>query len=420
MKRIAGARLLLIGAILLPMVLGAGSVQRHSRYLFVWAMEAQHPNASVPDPVPGKSSSNQMMDSRRDGMGLGKDFMAVFDVGPDAHPFGKLVAMLPVGAAAMAHHTNYVLPPDGVLYANDWMANHTYVFNLRDPLHPSLQRQFANVGAYGWPHSFVDLANGNTLVTFQYADGYNHAPGGLVEFDPGGGVVTASSAADNKVDPNIRPYSLTVVEKLDRVVTGSADMMGTQVSHVVQVWRLSDLKLLKTIILPAAPYWYSDPSADSSEPRLLADGETVVVPTFNCGLFLMRNIAADAPTVQHVYDFGYRVCEVPVVVGNYLVEAMQSGHAVVSLDMSDPEHPREAGRIVMGPEDAPHWIAVEPGGDRLVITGVGALSTRVLFATINRQTGELKLDPQSIDFTRSWPDDWKGSAIPHGAVFSNE
>jgi len=108
------------------------------------------------------------------------------------------------------------------------------------------------------------------------------------------------------------------------------------------------------------------------------------------------------------------------VIGSYLVETMQSGHAVVSLDMSDPEHPHEVSRIILGPDDAPHWIAVEPGGDRLVLTGVGALSTHVLFATINRATGELKLDSQSIDFTRSWPDGWKGSAIPHGAIFSNE
>lgn len=421
MKRIACVWLFLSGAILLlPMAMGAGSVQRHSHYLFVWAMEAQHPNAVVRRPVPGKSSSQTIMDAMREGLGLGKDFLAVFDVGPDAHPFGKLVAMLPVGEAVMAHHTNYALPPDGVLYANDWMANRTYVFNLRDPRHPGLLRQFGSVGPYGWPHSFVHLSNGNTLATFQYADGFNLAPGGLVEFDPSGGVVTTSSAADNKVDPNIRPYSLTVVENLDRVVTGSADMMGAQVSHVVQVWRLSDLKLLHTIILPRPPYGYSDSPAKSSEPRLLADGKTVIVPTFNCGLFLMRDLAADAPTLQHIYDFGYRVCEVPVVVGNYLVETMQSGHAIVSLDMSDPEHPHEAGRILLGPDDAPHWVAAEPGGNRIVITGYGALKTRVLFATVNRQTGELKLDPQSIDLAHTRLDGWKGSAIPHGAVFSNE
>jgi hypothetical protein len=43
--------------------------------------------------------------------------------------------------------------------------------------------------------------------------------------------VTATSKANNKADPNIRPYSLTVVEKLDRVVTGSTDMMGAQASR---------------------------------------------------------------------------------------------------------------------------------------------------------------------------------------------
>jgi hypothetical protein len=98
---------------------------------------------------------------------------------------------------------------------------------------------------------------------------------------------------------------------------------------------------------------------------------------------------------------------------------MQSGHAIVSLDMHDPEHPREASRLLLKPHQAPHWLAVEPGGDRLVITGPGALATYALFATIDRQTGKLAISPQSIDFTRDWPDGWKGSAIPHGAVFSN-
>jgi hypothetical protein len=28
---------------------------------------------------------------------------------------------------------------------------------------------------YGWPHSFVHLSNGNTLATFQYADGFNRS-----------------------------------------------------------------------------------------------------------------------------------------------------------------------------------------------------------------------------------------------------
>jgi hypothetical protein len=384
-------------------LLGAVTSSPHSRYLFVWAMEVRHPDATTLAAA-----------------GIGKDFLAVFDVAPDAPTFGKLVAMLPVGdGAKMAHHTSYALQPNGVLFANDWLANRTYMFDVRDPQAPRLISQFGSAGNYMYPHSFVYLSTGNTLATFQYTGGFNRAPGGLVEIDPDGRVVKTSSAADPQIDRNIRPYSLTVVEKLNRVVTGSADMMGAQKSRVVQVWRLSDLKLLKTIVLPQAPDWFADDAADASEPRVLADGETVAVPTFNCGLYLLRDLAGD-PTLEHVYDFGYRVCEVPVVVGNYLVETMQSGHAIVSLDMHDPSHPREVGRILLKPDEDPHWLAVEPGGDRLVITGYGALKTRALFATIDRETGQLVLGAQSIDFTRAWPNGWDGSARPHGAVFSNE
>ena len=382
-----------------------------SHYLFVWAMEAGHPHATDTGMTPAD------IPARRERLGLGKDFLAVFDVG-QGPSFGKLVAMLPVGEALMAHHTNYSEPPNGVLYANDWFGNRTYVFDLRYPVHPRLVRKFNSVGAFGYPHSFVYLSNGNTLATFQYSGGFNHAAGGLVEFDPQGRVVRTASAIVPG-HPNIRPYSLAIDEKLNRVVTGSADMMAAQPSHVVQIWRLSDLKLVKTLQLPPQPDWFYDTAADSSEPRLLADGKTVVVPTFNCGLSVVRNLAGDNPSLRHVYDFGYRTCEVPVVVGHFLVETMQSGHAIASLDMHDPEHPHEVSRILLPPDEYPHWIALEPGGNRLVITGYGALNTKVRFAAIDRRTGKLTLDSEVINFTRDWPDGWKGSAIPHGAVFSN-
>jgi hypothetical protein len=382
-----------------------------SPYLFVWAMEAKHPQASTiaimsADPA-----------ARRKAQGLGKDFLAVFDIQPGAS-FGRLVAMLPVGEAAMAHHTNYAEPPDDVLYANDWAANRTYVIDLRNPQHPRLLRQFGSIGNYSYPHSFVYLSNGNTLATFQYSGGFNHAPGGLVEIDPRGQVVRTSSAVVPG-HPNIRPYSVAVVEKLDRIVTGSADMMGAQASHVAQVWRLPDFKLIETMRMPPPADWFNDTATDTSEPRMLADGRTVVVPTFNCGLYLVENLAGDHPTLKHVYDFGYRVCEVPVVAGNFLVESMESGHAIVSLDMRDPEHPHEVSRILLPPDEYPHWLGLEPGGDRLAITGPGALATKVRFATINRRTGKLTLEPSTIDLNRAWPDGWQGSAIPHGAVFSN-
>jgi hypothetical protein len=406
-KAMSGCLLLLV----LAFPLFAEAAPDSSHYLFVWAMQAKHPQASAMTMTPAD------IPARRSKLGLGKDFLAVFDVAPGPS-FGKLVATLPAGDAVEAHHTNYVEPSNGLLYANDWLANSTSVFDLRDPRHPRLARKFGSIGAFSYPHSFVTLSNGDTLATFQYSGGFNHAAGGLVEFDPQGRVVRTASA----IVPgyaNIRPYSLTVVEKLDRVVVGSADMMGAQVSHVAQIWRLSDLRLIKTMQMPAQADWFYDTAADSSEPRVLADGKTVLVPTFNCGLFLVRNLASDNPSLQHIYDFGYRGCEVPVVAGDFLVEAMQSGHAIVSLDVHDPEHPREVSRILLPPDEYPHWLALEPGGDRLAITGYGAFDTKVLFATIDRHTGKLALEPMTIDFTRAWPGGWQGSAIPHGAVFGN-
>ena len=165
-----------------------------------------------------------------------------------------------------------------------------------------------------------------------------------------------------RVEAFIRPYSLEVVAKLDRVVTGSDEMPpATGNSHVVQVWRLSDLKLLKTIVLPKAPHSDAVPQ-NAAEPRLLADGQTVVVATSGCGLYRINDLGGTNPSAQWIYDFGARTCGVPTVVGNYWVEAITSAHSVMSLDMRDSANPLEAGRIAFKGLAFPHWISHEPGG----------------------------------------------------------
>ena len=57
-------------------------------------------------------------------------------------------------------------------------------------------------------------------------------------------------AAVPRVDPGVRPYSLAVLPALDRVVTTASDMHLESRSAAVQVWRLSDLTLLQTMLLP--------------------------------------------------------------------------------------------------------------------------------------------------------------------------
>jgi hypothetical protein len=391
-------------SIALALTLLAGTPAAHaSQYLYTWAMETRDPTVPVP-PVAS----------------MGRDFLAVFDVAPESKEFGRLVAMLPVGERAqMAHHTNYTMPADGRLFASDYRSGQAFVFDLRDPAKPRLLASFADAGPYTHPHSFERVDNGHTLVAYQFRGAPDDAAGALVELDDGGKVIRMSDASDPDVEKFIRPYSIQAVPKLDRVVTTSADMLPTdEASHVVQVWRLSDLKLLKTVVLPKPAHFKDIVSRNANEARLLADGETVLVGTSSCGLYRIDGLAGTDPGATFVYDFGYRTCAVPVVVGHYWVQTAMSGHALASLDVTDLSHPVQAGHLVLESDALPHWISHEPDGNRLVITGFGSLATHAFFATIDLKNGALTLEPRQIDFDRKWPDGWNGPAMPHGAVFS--
>jgi hypothetical protein len=109
--------------------------------------------------------------------------------------------------------------------------------------------------------------------------------------------------------------------------------------------------------------------------------------------------------------------------------AHPDGSALVSLDISDPTNPVEVDRLTLDETWAPHWISMEPAGDRIVVTsGPGVPLYRVMVARLDPQTGKLALDstfrsPGSetpgVSFDRtSWPHGEAGPALPHGAVFS--
>ena len=325
------------------------------------------------------------------------------------------------------------MPAGGFLWANGFDASRTFVFDLRQPIRPALAAAFGDPAPYGHPHSYARLPNGRVLATFQWEiAGDRHETGGLVELDRDGRMVRAGRAAV-PADPGVRPYSLAVLPALDRVVTTASDMHLGSRSAAVQVWRLSDLTLLQTLLLP--PGQRGDEQQLTAEPRVLADGRTVLVNTFTCGLYRLDGL--DGPTARARWMYssawngrseGKSFCAVPEVVGRFWIQPSGTEHALVSLDVSDADHPREVGRLVLGETDAPHWIAAEPGGDRLIVTGYGGLESRALMARIDRTTGALRLDEAfttpgaalpGVDFGRDvWPHGATGRAIPHGAVFS--
>lgn len=360
------------------------------------------------------------------------DFLTVVDLREKGGRYGDIVATVPVpGLKNGPHHTEHLMPADNRLFANGFGAGKTFIFDLNDPAHPRLDGEFGDVAGMMHPHSFLRLPNGNVLATFQMKhEGSRVTPGGLAELTSTGKVVRTVTANAPGVDSMVRPYSAVIIPKLDRVVTTTTNMMGEAQAKSLQLWRLSDLTLLKTFDLPAGPR--GDDNEATAEPRLLSDGKTVLVSTFNCALYLLSGLEGSDPKGTLVSSFPRikdEYCAIPVIVGKFYLVTVPAWQAVVSLDISDPAKPREVSRVTLGKEDVPHWIAAEPNGRRVVITGYGAMASRAMMASFDPATGKLALDPRFRDAdaatpgvrldNKTWPHGGNGAGLPHGAVFSN-
>ncbi|HKP69239.1 MAG TPA: selenium-binding protein SBP56-related protein, partial [Pyrinomonadaceae bacterium] len=386
-----------------------------------------------------QSSSDYLFVWAADGDDKDSDFLAVVDARPRSKGYGSIIATLPVGVLDTSpHHVEYEFPRNARLFANGWGAGQTFIIDLSDPKKPKLAGNFKERSDYAFPHSFARLPNGNILATFQVKKNGYEPPGALVELDSQGNLIKATSADVVGMDKNqLWPYSLLALPDRDRVITTSTEMglprwaratdhAGSHDSHVYtdtsnfQVWRLSDLRLLATVSLPAQPGGRSN--LNPAEPRLLQDG-SVYINTFNCGLFRVSDIDGAAPKAEHVYDFPGATtkeeCGVPVVVGRYWIQTDPSLPGLIALDTSDPAKPREVSRIVFDKRfEKPHWVAADRKADRLVVTG--NQRSWVLIVNIDVKTGKLTLDEKfrekgsvhsGIDFDRSsWPHGASGKA----------
>jgi hypothetical protein len=361
------------------------------------------------------------------------DFLAVLDVTEDSARYGRLVTTLAVpGLKNGPHHTEHAMPADGQLFANGFGSGKSFIFDLNDPTQPRIAGEFGDVDGYTHPHSYLRLPNGNVLTTFQMRHvAGKMEPGGLAELTPRGEVLRVSSANTPTTDPQLRVYSAGIVPSLDRIVTTTSDMNDDfPASRQLQIWRLSDLALLHTIQLPDGPA--GGESELTAEPRLLGDGRTVLVSTFNCGLYLLEGLETDKPSGRLVSSFPRMEgasCAIPVIAGNYYLVTVPAWNAVVSLDITDPSAPREVSRMTLGAGDVPHWIAVSPDQRRVVVTGYKGMQHRVVIARFDPATGQLALDERFREEgatepgfrmdNKPWPHGGSTAGIPHGAVFSH-
>jgi hypothetical protein len=411
-------------ALLTTLLIAAGACGRArspDQYLFVWAGDSA-----------AKSS----------------DFLAVIDASPSSPKYGSVLTSLPTGEAGThPHHTEAEMPANGHLLANGFHAGRSWLFDLTEPRRPKVVTSFGDLAGYSHPHTYLRLANGHILTTFQYkadsappmkmpehggmAMGGVHSTGGLVEMDERGNVIRSGSAVDPSVPAkHIYPYSVLALPASDLAISTTTDMDQADTAATaewIQLWKLSDLTLTKSFALKPGPRGNEDKF--TGEPLLLQDGKSVYIHTFSCGLYLLHGVDGPSPGATFVKGFPGTDCGVPIRTGHYWLQTVPGSHALVSLDISDPEHPRDVSSVTFGDDELPHWIAIDPSGRRIVLNSGGyAKGNRLFLINFDPATGALAIDEKFRDSgsdragvnlsQRTWPHGFTGSASPHGTVFS--
>ena len=375
-----------------------------------------------------------------DQAGKGKDFLAVIGADPASADYGKLLASVATDQVSVRpHHTEYEMPASGMLFANDHDANHSFIFDLTDPLHPRVATSFRDLGGFAMPHSFLRLPGGHVLASFQQRRGTaiggmadmagmmgHERSGGLVEIDDAGKLVRAVGTADPAhPDWPVLPYSLAVLPSIDRVLVTNSPMQDDYLleSMTYQLFRLSDLALIGT--------WRFDPGRslrghlDPEEARIGPDG-AAYVQTLGCGLQRVTGLATAHPTAVLVHQFPGSGCGVPTIAGHYLVQSVPDIGGFIVVDIAHGARPVEVSRLAIAPGYKAHWTAWDRMTGRVVVTS-SKPGERTYLLTLDLRIGALAIDQGFRDADglpgfnfagRAWPHGWTGDGRPHGAVFS--
>ncbi len=384
-----------------------------SRYLYVWAGTGHM----------SSDAAGQMQFQR------GQNFLAILDVNPGSPGYGTVIGTVLADSGLMPHHSEFTLPA-GPIFVNDYVTGDSWLIEHQDAEAPKVLRRTDPIPGFRHMHSFARLHDSLVFSTVQFGDStVPGRPGALVMFSAEGRLLRVSSAQDSSLPgARIRPYGLTLLPAIDRAVTTSSPMDDERTANVIQVWRLSDLALLRTIQVPGVP-------GDSLEQypfevRTLGDGRTVMLNTYYCGFYRVTGLGGETPSVELVDSLSHPSmigCAVPVVAGRYWIMPVAYGHVIVSMDILDPMHPRVVARLATDSTFYPHWLSKDPGSDRIVVTDQGDGPPRVMLLRLDPGTGQLSWDerfresrdgPLGVSFVRpSWPNGITGTAKPHAAVF---
>jgi len=386
------------------------------------------------------------------------DFLIVMDVNPQSKTRGQPISSLPIGhKMSMPHHMEYVRPPKGEpIFMNAHHHELSMIVDVSDPEEIVISKKFTPPAPFRFPHDYTRTPDGTRLVGFLRSEGAspnleeqtlpgNH--GGIAEYSIDGELIRTTSAAVSGYEKPIRPYAFALLPEIDRFVVTSAPMMEKSWADVVQIYRYSDFKLLHTLDLPVGRLESGETIEGSQAagfgPRILDDG-SVFLNSYGCAFYHLTAIGSETPELKMVYTLNTKAspkpnqirgaCGIPFRIGQYWIQPVGRQNAVVVLDISNPDLPKEVYRFDTPKDFKPHWLAKDPLTNRLVLGAELGGEHGFYILRFDDQTGTLVFDANfqgskgaglfkskragyiSLE-NKQWPHGETGFAWGHAALF---
>jgi len=317
---------------------------------------------------------------------LAPDFLAVIDFDEDSPDYGKVLRTVPIpppgNVGNEPHHCHLV--NDGRILACGGLLsllrgqNSIFFFDVSNARHPKFLRS-ASAPLSSITDDFLPLEGGGFLVT-QMGSATGGAPGRVAEFDSH--LQLTFEWPNSPPQDGFNPHGISARPELDLMVTSDFILPSSTLNAVpgdpvlrsaIRVWDFSSRSIVRTINLPSG-IGTMDVKLIPHDPYARA---------FTAGMFdgLVYLVDTRRGTAQPVFDCEDIVphVETPVEGGMVQLLAMpDSGDRLIfgsfqagqvgMLDVSDPEHPVQAGIVNLGLNAGPHDLELSDDGKRLVVT----------------------------------------------------
>jgi 56kDa selenium binding protein (SBP56) len=367
------------------------------------------------------------------------DFLAVINFDEDSNDYGKVIGTVPVpppgNVGNEAHHCHLsadhnILACGGLLSLLRGQ-NGIFFFDVSDARHPKFLFS-TSAPQSSITDAFLPLEGGGFLVT-QMGSASGGAPGRLAEFDAGLHLI--KEWPDNPPQDGFNPHGISARPELNLMVTSDFILPASTLNVVpgdpvlrgaIRVWDLEARKIVRTIQIPSA-LGTMDVTLIPGDPQGRA---------FTAGMFdgLVYLVDTKAGTAKVVFDCDTLVPHIVVPVRGGMTQLLdmprsgdrlffgsfQAGQ-VGMLDVSDPEHPFQAGIVNLGVNTGPHMIMLTHDDKRLAVTDYFLNEDdfgKIHFEgdhhlhVIKVFKDHLQLDPRfDVDFNTAFP---TGPARPHG------